>query len=130
MAEALSREPGSGVHMNKSIIAQSIAAIAAAALVAGVTVVLTSGAAPESAELLARTELHRSQTPQQPQATGERSPVVAVGAACSSQGWPNYAQSCQFDLRRSAAGVRKVRVLDLARHADTQPSTNVVVASR
>ena len=38
----------------------------------------------------------------QPHAKGDRLPVLAKGAACSSRGWPHYEQSCQFDRRRPA----------------------------
>ena len=35
--------------------------------------------------------------------------------ACSSQNWPNYDRSCQFDLRHPDGAVVNVRVLDLGR---------------
>jgi hypothetical protein len=49
------------------------------------------------------------------------------GAACSARSWPNYEQTCQFDLRTSADHVRPVRVLDMER---ARTPLNVVIASR
>jgi len=39
--------------------------------------------------------------------------VIPRGAACSALGWPNYEQSCQFDMRRPADDKRTIRVIAL-----------------
>lgn len=43
----------------------------------------------------------------------DRLTSVARGSACSLQGWPNYEQECQFDMRRPADDTRTVRVISL-----------------
>lgn len=53
--------------------------------------------------------------------------ALVKGAVCSARSWPNYDQTCQFDLRTSADHVRPVRVLDLER---ARNPLNVVIASR
>ena len=83
--------------MFRSITAQSIAAVIAAAVVGGLVVLLTSGAPDASAAPLVR---------------GDRLPVT-TGAACSSRGWPAYEKTCQFDLRQPAGEARIVRIVDL-----------------
>lgn len=60
-------------------------------------------------------------------AKGDRLRPLVKGAACSARSWPNYEQTCQFDLRTSADHVRPVRVLDLER---ARTPLNVVIASR
>ena len=60
-------------------------------------------------------------------AKGDRLRALVKGAACSARSWPNYDQTCQFDLRTSADHVRPVRVLDLER---ARNPLNVVIASR
>jgi len=60
-------------------------------------------------------------------AKGDRLRPLVKGAACSARSWPNYDQTCQFDLRTSADHVRPVRVLDLER---ARNPLNVVIASR
>ncbi len=95
--------------MFKSITARSMTAIAAAAVVAGLAVFLTSVAPEAKAESLVKDARH------QPHAQSNRPPVPVKGAACSQQGWPHHEQSCLFDKRRSAEDVRKVRVVNLDR---------------
>ena len=60
-------------------------------------------------------------------AKGDRLRALVKGAVCSARSWPNYDQTCQFDLRTSADHVRPVRVLDLER---ARNPLNVVIASR
>jgi hypothetical protein len=84
--------------MFRSIAALSIAAIVAAAGVAGLAAVLTSGVPEASAEPLVKSD---------------RLPVVATGAACSLQGWPAYETKCQFDLRQPGNEARIVRIVGL-----------------
>jgi hypothetical protein len=60
-------------------------------------------------------------------AKGGRLRPLVKGAACLGRSWPNYDQTCQFDLRKSADHVRPVRVLDLER---ARTPLNVVIASR
>src|SRR5438105_4785130 len=91
--------------MFRIISMQSVAAVAAAAFLAGTAVLLTSVAPPASAmtpaeagginELLAKTD--------------QLAAAITV-AACSTRSWPNYDQSC---LRRSAGDVRQVRMINL-----------------
>jgi len=90
-----------------SITANAITAVAAAALVAGLAVVLTSVAPAARAEPLVNATLP------QPHAKVDRLRVVAKGSACSSRGWPHYEPSCQFDLRRPANEIRTVRIIAL-----------------
>ena len=93
--------------MLKSIAGQSITAVAAAALVAGLAVFLTS-VAPE-----AKAEAPAKSSPHQAHAKGDRLPLPVTGARCSSQSWPNYDQSCQFDLRKRVTDTNPVRVIAL-----------------
>ena len=93
--------------MFKSIAARSITAVAAAALVAGVAVFLTSGAPDARAEPQVAGAVHQSH------AKSDRLPVRVTGPACSLRGWPHYEQSCQFDLRRPADDAPKVRIIAL-----------------
>jgi hypothetical protein len=89
---------------------QSISAVTAAALVGTVAAFLT----PVAPEARAGTQvgtaaLHGAHV------KADRLPARVTGAACSSQSWPSYDLVCQFDLRRSADNVRKVRVVSLIR---------------
>jgi hypothetical protein len=59
---------------------------------------------------------------------GDRLPMRSTGSACSSFGWPNYEQSCQFDLSRSSDAARTVRVLDLSR--DVQAANKKTIGMR
>ena len=79
--------------MLKPVAAMSIAAIAAAALAAGLVALLTSSV-PE-----AKAGSQISTSTQQPQVKGDRLYLHATGSACSSNSWPNYDAACQFDLR-------------------------------
>ncbi len=102
--------------MLKSVTAQSIAAVAAAALVASLTVFFTP-VAPE-----AKAEPQSKGAMQQPHATaglkGDRLssadlPARATGATCSLRSWPDYDRNCQFDLRGPVGEARIVRVIAL-----------------
>ena len=91
--------------MFKSITANAIAAVTTAALAATLTIFLTPGAVPEA-------KAHSQVTVMPPApAVADRLPAIAKGNACSSRGWPNYEQSCLFDLRTPAKEVRTVRVI-------------------
>jgi hypothetical protein len=96
-----------GAVMFKSAAANSITAVTGAAVVASLAIFFTSGM-PE-----AKAEPQVDPGPQHQFAKGNRLPVLAKGAACSSHGWPYFEQSCQFDLRRPADQVRTVRVIAL-----------------
>ena len=85
------------------------ALIVAGALLAGSVVFLTSIAPDAKAETLAASAL--IPVP----AKSDRLPAPMKGSACSSQSWPNYDQTCQFDLRQAAGDVVKVRVVNLGR---------------
>ena len=106
--------------MTKSTTMQTIITVAAAAAVAGVAVFMMPGA-PQ-----AQTVAQVAQALPSSHAKADRLPLLVPGAACSLHSWPNYDQSCQFDLRRSAGDVRSVRVVGLERRT----STNVLVAVR
>lgn len=86
--------------------AKSSTVVAAAALLAGLAAVCAS-IVPE-ARAAAEVEGAVQQS-----LKGDRLPSFAAGAACSSQGWPHYEQSCQFDLRTPTHEARAVRVLAL-----------------
>jgi hypothetical protein len=94
--------------MAYSVAAQSITAATAAALIAGLAVFLTSAVPEAKAEQL-KAPLEQSL------GKGDRLPLLAKGSACSTRAWPHYEQNCQFDLRRSADDLRKVRVVGLTR---------------
>ena len=97
--------------MFKSVTAKSFIAVAAAAIVAGLIVgvpaFLTSIVPNAEAASPVAGVLH------QPQDKGDRLRSLVKGAACSSRGWPNYEQRCQFDLRRPANEARSVRLIAL-----------------
>jgi hypothetical protein len=93
--------------MFKSITASSIIAIVAAALVAGLMIVLTSVVPEAKAESQGKGAPHQSHTKR------DRLPALAKGYACSQSGWPHYEQICQFDLRRSASEAWTVRIIAL-----------------
>jgi hypothetical protein len=98
--------------MLKSIAAQSVTTIAATALLAatlvtGLAMFLTSVVPEAKAESQANGKVH------QPHAKADPLPALVTGAACSRSGWPNYEQSCQFDVRRPANEARTVRIIAL-----------------
>ena len=83
--------------------AKTVGAVTAAALLAGLAVLFASIAPEARAETQVEGSLSKS----------DRLPVLEMGAACSSHGWPYYEQSCQFDLRRLAHEARTVRIIAL-----------------
>ena len=90
--------------MFQSVTVKSIAAVAAAALVAGVVAFLTSAMPPAMAgPQVEGAVVH------QPPAKGDRGPLLVTGSACSSRSWPNYDLNCQFDTRRSANEAPTIR---------------------
>ncbi len=90
--------------MFKFITTQSMAAVAAAAFLAGTIVLLTSVAPPANAT--ADLVLMNATLPKV-----DPSVPTATAVTCSEHGWPHYAQSC---LRRSAGDARQVRVINLS----------------
>jgi hypothetical protein len=93
----------------------AIAAFAAAAILAGVAVVVP-GVSDEVA----------ASTPQ-PLAKGDRLDFRPVGAACSQRGWPHYESNCLRNLNAPTRQAKQVRVvtvdrLDAARTAATDRS--------
>jgi hypothetical protein len=84
-----------------TFMTKSIAAIAVAAVTAGLIVSFTA-TVPEA----------RAEDAFAPLAKGDRLPLFRTGADCSSRGWPHYEQSCQFDVRRSSEAPA-VRIIDL-----------------
>jgi len=98
--------------MLKSVTAQSIATVAAAALVASLTVLLAPIAPAAKADPQA------NPSPVSAGLKGDRLkaadlPDRGTGAACSSRSWPNYDRNCQFDLRGPIGEGRTVRVIAL-----------------
>lgn len=91
--------------MFKSITANAITAVTTAALAATLTIFLTPGVVPEAKAQSQVTVMLPAP------AVADRLPVISKGNACSSRGWPNYEQSCLFDLRTPAKEVRTVRVI-------------------
>jgi len=89
--------------MIKFTTAKTVAAVAAAALFAGLGVMFASIVPEARAETQVEGLLSK----------GDRLPALETGAACSLQGWPYYEQSCQFDLRRPAHEARTVRIIAL-----------------
>lgn len=85
--------------MFKSIAVNSIAAVVAAALVAGLAVSPTSIVPEAKADAFRAPLLQLA--------------AVATAPVCSLQGWPHYEQGCQFDLRAPAGETRTVRVIAL-----------------
>jgi hypothetical protein len=107
--------------MLKLITAQSVTVAAAATIAAGIAIFMS--VAPEATASPQVT----SAVVEHVLAKGDRLRPLVKGAACSARSWPNYDQTCQFDLRTSADHVRPVRVLDLER---ARNPLNVVIASR
>ena len=89
--------------MFKSIIAKSIALVAAAALVAGVAAFSISAVPEANAKTLVVL----------PHAKGDRLPTRVRGPACSLRSWPYYDRDCQFDRRRPANEAAAVRLIAL-----------------
>jgi len=84
---------------------KAISAIAAAALVAGVAVVVVPGL----------TEKVQASTPVAA-TKGDRLDIrTAVGPACSQQAWPYYETRCLRDHTRNAGRARPVRLVSTDR---------------
>ena len=94
--------------MFKSVTSKSFIIIATASVVAGAGVFADSIVAQVKAEPLVQG------TPQS-RAKGDRLPNLAPAAVCAPRSWPNYARSCQFDLRRPGTETRQVRMINLER---------------
>jgi hypothetical protein len=101
----------------KSITVATAATIAAAGMAIFMTVAPQAKAPPQATSAVV----------EHVPAKGDRLRPLVEGAACSGRSWPNYDQTCQFDLRKSADHVRPVRVLGLER---ARTPLNVVIASR
>ena len=84
----------------------TVGAVAAAALIAGVAVLLTG--VPE-----VKAEPQAKIAGMEISAKADRLPVLIKGAACSALGWPHYERNCQFDTRRPADEMRAVRIIAL-----------------
>ena len=92
-----------GTAMFKSMIAKSVAIVAAAVLVAAFAVFSTSAMPEANAKSLVVL----------PHAKGDRLPARVRGPACSLRSWPYYDRDCQFDLRRPANEARAARLIAL-----------------
>ena len=95
-----------------------IAAIAAAAILAGVAVVVP-GVSDEVA----------ASTPQ-PLAKGDRLDVRPVGAACSQRGWPHYEANCLRNLASPTRQAKTVRVVTVDRLQAANPVSDRSLAMR
>ena len=94
-------------YMCKSITANAIAAVTTAGLAATLTIFLMPGVVPEA-------KAYSQVTVMLPAlAVVDRLPAIERGDACSSRGWPNYEQSCLFDLRTPAKEARPIRIIVL-----------------
>jgi hypothetical protein len=90
--------------MFKSVTSQSITAVIAAGLVASFVALVTSAAPVAKAEPLIGGETQ----------VEAKAVVETVNERpCSLQSWPNYEQSCQFDLREPSDERRIVRIIVL-----------------
>jgi hypothetical protein len=96
--------------MFRAVTTRSISAVTAAALVGGFAAFLTPIAPVARADAPIG-----AAAPQGAHVKADRLPARVTGAACSAQSWPSYDVACQFDLRRPADHVRKVRVVSLIR---------------
>ena len=119
MSSRTSAQSAGGVP--RLITTKTVTVAAAATIAAGIAIFMTvapqAKAPPQVTSAVAEHAL----------AKGDRLRPLVKGAACSGQSWPNYNQTCQFDLRKSADHVRPVRVLDLER---ARAPLDVVIASR
>jgi hypothetical protein len=115
-----------GNRMLKLITTKWVTVAAAAAIAAGMAI-FTGMAIFMSVASQAAPPQVTSSVVEHVLAKGDRLRPLVKGAACSARSWPNYDQTCQFDLRTSADHVRPVRVLDLER---ARNPLNVVIASR
>jgi hypothetical protein len=97
-----------GARMVRTVTTQSISAVTAAALVGSLAALLMPIAHDAKAQ-------HGIAALQGAHVKADRLPARVTGSGCSSQSWPRYDVVCQFDLRRSADDVRKVRVVGLVR---------------
>jgi hypothetical protein len=93
--------------MYASITVNMVAAVASAALVAGLAVFGTSIVSRADGGSRVAGAVH------EPHAKTDRLPIHVSGTACSARSWPRYEQECQFDLRRPASESRVVRVIAL-----------------
>jgi hypothetical protein len=93
--------------MDKATSKLIIGAITAASVVASLAGFFTSTAPEAKAAPAVTSALNRLSS------KGDRLPLLASGAACSSRAWPNYDRACQFDLKRGANDDRTVRVIAL-----------------
>ena len=102
------------------MIKLAIAAIAAAAILAGVAVVVPGVSDEVSAS-----------TPQ-PLAKGDRLDLRPTGAACSQRGWPHYETNCLRNPTSPTRQAKVVRVVTVDRldAARTAPATDRSLAMR
>lgn len=94
--------------MFQFLTAKRSAAAAVATLAAGFAAVLV----PATPIATARPHIDNSVA----LAKADRLPMLVTGSACSTQSWPAYDRTCQFDLRRSTDDVRTVRIVSMVRH--------------
>jgi hypothetical protein len=105
--------------MFTSIKCKLIAVVGAAALASLIAVSIVLAPPAKAAQTQDTVQWHTK---------GDRLTMRSTGSACSSLGWPNYEQSCQFDLIRSVDRPRTVRVLDLGR--DVQAANTKTIGMR
>jgi hypothetical protein len=90
--------------MLKSFMTKSIMAVSVAAVVATVTTFLTT-VVPQ-----AKADAQMSVAFEHFSFQADPLPAPVSGSACSHS-WPDYEQSCQFDLRKTANQARAIRVI-------------------
>jgi hypothetical protein len=90
--------------MLSSFVTKSILAIGAAAVLVTAAAFIASVVPEAKAATRVTTAFNHLN------AAGDRPSAAAAGSACSHS-WPNYEQSCQFDLRRPVGEMRTVRVI-------------------
>jgi hypothetical protein len=94
------------LDLQRNEMSNPIVKMGAAAVIAGLVVFATSATPKANVPDVERT------LPQYFAKT-DHPPVSVRGTACSQRGWPNFEQSCQFDLRRPTNAARTVRVIAL-----------------
>jgi hypothetical protein len=94
--------------MIQSVTANSLAAVIASAVLACLVVTVPDSVTEAKAQPAKGEFQHRH-------GKGDRLTITIKPAVCSLQGWPNYEQNCQFDLRTSSNSVAPVRIVAFSR---------------
>jgi hypothetical protein len=81
----------------------------AVVIAAAIALAMTAAPAANGDDLKQSVEAGKAQ----PIAKVHRHPAAVRGSACSLQGWPDFEQKCQFDVRESSGEARAVRIITL-----------------